>query len=478
MLPTIAAALVFVAPAFSDDISLLRIDAGKAGQPLWLESHAQGQTANDIVGSLKGSDNRFLKASGGKPVRHAFSAQWDGAGASEVVVIREFVKKPNHPLELRVYRVPAVTGGSAQLVASSKAGDLGFTLGSGRVVAIARVDVEPDGKDEVALVREWGGGQRFLEIRRLPKGKKKAMGPPVASDPAFGSSADDEIVAMAGLDADGDFRDELALLRRPAVGPDRIEEFEIPTLPGGDTGPSFASCLDVTPAGGGTNLGMSSARLGEVASERLLLLRRDSLGADRIELFEAPTIPGDSLVDPLAQDVTLGLAGFDVPVFAAFGVESAAKPPPWQAFDGPWALSLRVRYGAPEQVEEWVGPFEGCTGAANSQGVLTLTLPNSTTQLIVHLASYDDGAATDLGEDPWYSTLEFFSPIQTGVVRVDDIILVTYTDGQMVYGSNGRPYIGGIAPQAWSLPYIGEVQKAPDYIDATASVIEYKFVKQ
>ncbi len=477
MLDLLHAAVALVPLLVTGDIALVRIDPDHAGLPLWLHSHAEGQSASDVVGSLRASDNSFFKAGGSKPVRWVFPAQWDGDGAEEIVVVRERKKSANHALDLRIHRMPATTGGSVALVASVKSGGLGGTLGNGRIVAVGPVDLEADGTDELAIVREWNNGDRYLEIRRLPTGKQKALSPPIAFDATFGSAADGAIVGVFGADVDADFHDELMVVHRSATGLDRIDGYELPTFTGADTGPPRVSCADVTPADGGTNTSVSRIRLDGAEVDALMFSRRGADGVDRIEIFAMPTSLGATLGAPIASDATLALGSFAVPVFAAFGFDTGAEPPPWVAFNGPWELYLRVRYGGPETTEEWDGPFGGFTGAANANSTLTLTFPNSTLNMVAHLASFDDGAATDFGEDPWYTTREFLSSVSSGVVRPNDKLLVTYTDGEMHFGSNGRPYLSGVAPESWVQPYIGEVQQAPDYVNATGIVFEYKFVK-
>ncbi len=479
MLPLVDAAVAILSVVLSGDLALIRVNPDHPSGALWLNAHVESQLASDMVGALRASDNTFFKATGNKPLRFVFAAEWDGLGGSELVAIREKRKTANHDLDLRVLRAPKSTSGSTTLLASAKAGAVGGMVGQGRVIAAGAIDYDGNFKDELLLVREWTNGDRFLEIRKLPGGKNKTLGLPVATDPTFGSAADGEIVSVFGADADGDFHDEIVVVYRRPGEPDRLEVREAPTAPGGETGPVTLSCTDVSPADGAVNVGVSRIHFQGSTADRFLFVRRDAANDDRIEVFSPPTTVGaPSLGASIASDTSLGISGFHVPVFAAFGFESSADAP-WLSFAGPWDLYLRLTFqnSNHEIVEEWAGPFSGFNGNTPANLALKLTFPAGPA-LDVALTSFDDGAPTDTGADPAFQSLGFYSTVSSSVVRPNDYTLVTYCDGVLHFQPNGRPIVSGVAPTTWVNPWIGNVLQAPSYAQTTGTVLEYKFVKQ
>jgi subtilisin family serine protease len=94
----------------------------------------------------------------------------------------------------------------------------------------------------VAVIKQNTSGNQRLEIYHLPTDVDGETGPPVASDTTFGSTSDKNI-AMACVDIDDDGFDEIAVIRQNTNGKQRLEIYAPPTGVDGETGPPIASDL-------------------------------------------------------------------------------------------------------------------------------------------------------------------------------------------------------------------------------------------
>ncbi|MFH0944873.1 MAG: hypothetical protein V2A76_06715 [Planctomycetota bacterium] len=461
-----------------DDICLIRINPTHPKQKLWIYVHQPELGDEVIYGGLTASDLKFEKLLGAKPVRHVFPANWDGLGMDELIVVRERVKKQDHRLELRVYRMPdRINGNTGSVVAKSRQADLGVAVGDGRIVCVGPVDLEGDDQDEVALVREAADGRQFLEVRRFPRWKNDPMGSAVRSDSTFGQAGTDENLAIFGSDVLGDAADEIVVLRRGGGGPDRLLVFQLPAQPGGETGPAVRSDLDLTPADGGENLGMWRMRP-EIGGEyQALVLRRGLDGRQRLELFGLPSGVGADVGASLQTHLEMDYAGTEIPTFAAFGARDLDDQP-WVEFHGSWKLLLRIAYQdiGGNIIEKWVGPYTGFAGTVLPWPGLTLTFPPVTTIGDDHVegavSGWESGNQLLLGSAVGYlPTIHFYPTIVSDIVVPGDRITITYPAGVITNPDGQLPSISG--QNAGGLT-IGEVIGA-DNVTLKAVVYEYRF---
>jgi hypothetical protein len=108
-------------------------------------------------------------------------------------------------------------------------------------IAMAGADINGDGVDEIAVIREKGGGKQRLYIFNAPPGPDSTTGTPVASDLAFGHrSSNANNIAMAGVDIDRDGIDEIAVIRKRTDGKQRLFVLNAPAGPDTDTGDPIA----------------------------------------------------------------------------------------------------------------------------------------------------------------------------------------------------------------------------------------------
>lgn len=308
--------LVCLAPhAVAEEVALLRMNPDRSGKPLQLSLHHAEVGTEEFVGALTADDRKLFKAGGSRPVRHAFSADIDGNGKEELVLVRENRKKGGR-LDLVVIRPPKQPGGkTGAKLASTKKGDLGLAVGDGRITALGAGDVDGDGRDELLIARRFDSGRTAVEVREFPPGVNRRMGPPIASDPDVGPAGDVELISLAGVNADQDPLDEIAALFRPIGQPDRLLVFDPPALPDSDIDPPIAEDADVSVADG-SNLSIAPIDPEEDGGEGVLILREMDDGSQRIDVFSA-LFDGD-LGAPTSSDPTP--ANPSRPVRFAFGV--------------------------------------------------------------------------------------------------------------------------------------------------------------
>lgn len=124
----------------------------------------------------------------------------DGDGRKEVAVM----KNENGDYNLYVYNSPV--GSTAQLV---RAMDLWNIPSGDNTVAIAGVDYNGDGRDELAVMKNEGGDYNVY-IYFAPTTTEAAF---LIGGDKWNIPAGNNVVAMTGLDIDGDAKDEIAVMK-------------------------------------------------------------------------------------------------------------------------------------------------------------------------------------------------------------------------------------------------------------------------
>lgn len=300
-----------------DQLSMVREFPGKSGKNTFLQSHdfAPSNTT-ECIGAIKASDVKFQAFGGKKPVRFFFTADREGDGTSETVVVRENLK--THQLELGVYSTPLKLGKKAKLLASSKKNDLGLYVGAPKIVAMGAINVDDDAADEVAIILEALDGSRSLIVRELPPKKNRPLGFPIRSDTTFGHVGTEEYLFPTGQNVDGDPQQELVCLRRSTGLPDQLVAFDAPASLFAEVGSPVRSDTNVDAIDGAENIGvdfMSRSgllHLGQVDKSFVAFYRKNALGNIRVDCYDLPTGVGvdlgpivcsDQSLDPGAQDI-------------------------------------------------------------------------------------------------------------------------------------------------------------------------------
>jgi len=325
-----------VASGAEDWIGLIRINEARRSNPLFLHVHAADGPVDAFVGTAKAGVSRLGKLRGSRPVHSIFPADWDGDGVDELLVVRERRKKQDGPLDLSVHRRPAdLHSRLGPKLASSVKRDLGYASGPERVTALGAADTDGDGRDELLTVRAGLSDTLSLEIRRLPSGRRREMGDALASCADLGS---DRIVSLFGADLFGDAADELVLLRRDGLGRDRLEVFDAPATAVLDLGAPLASYPDVTPAAPFQNLSAGRFHSDDLHPNGLLLVQSSEGGAERLLAFALPQTVGAVLGAPIRSDDQPGAPVTGAPIFASFAIT-----PPLDLgslLDGPWLFRI------------------------------------------------------------------------------------------------------------------------------------------
>lgn len=482
MIFAIALAAGLAQTAAPDTVILVREHVASKKHPLYLYVHNLLTDGGAMLANEKASDFKFHPATGKKPLRFSFTADWDGDQHDEIVAVRERADQADHRLELFVYREPKTSGGNTgKALASSFKSQIGVAAGEDRVVAMGPIDVDGDGVDEVAEVRESPTGEQSLYLLDLPQKPKGKIAPPFAFDLAFGHADTDATVSLFGIDVDGDGKEELVALRRGS-GADRLLVFEPPSSIYGDAGLPIASDLDVAAGDGAINLSASRMRLGSSGPHGVLFLRQDGSGAERLEGYELPAGLGGDIGSALVQQASLAVPGFELPVVAAHVARHGSKPlEQWEYFVGAWEMRYRVQFQDLQGtiIEQTVGPFPGFTGTVSGENFLTIRFPNGTTE-----PAFGDtmqaAFSTELGsllqfhvpDNPLPATLIYYASQDSQIVTAGDTIVVTYPVGVVDYVGDD-PVLRGAGPPGTT---IGEVL-APNG-DLHAVIVEFELTKK
>lgn len=280
-----------VAGEASDKIAVLSADALAAKSPYHLQIHAPDKDADILVGAITADSDTGFSAGGTQPLRFAFAADVNGDGNDEVVLVREWKKKKGR-LELTVVAPPTEPNGSmGKVLASSKKKSLGTAVGDGAITAMAAIDANGDGVDEVMIARRWDDGRNSVEIRALPSKKKAPLGALIASDDNFGPTAQ-ELIGLAAADVvPGEGLDEVVALFRDANGMDRLYVYRAPFGPGSTIGAPYVFGVDVSIVGA-TNSAIAMIDLERDGTKELILQRRMNSGYDRLDVVSFDMVSG------------------------------------------------------------------------------------------------------------------------------------------------------------------------------------------
>jgi hypothetical protein len=192
-----------------------------------------GQVKSSIlltVDPLAGLDG--LIYTGGR-INAESALAWDASFHDKIAVIRE---KSDGKQRLFIFNAPpGPDTDSGDPIAYDFS--FGHRDSNANNIAMAAVDTDGDGIDEIAVIRQKPNGKQRLFIFNAPPGPDTDSGDPIAYDFSFGhrdSNANN--IAMAGLDTDGDGIDEIAVIQEKTDAKHRLFIFDTPQGPDTDTG--------------------------------------------------------------------------------------------------------------------------------------------------------------------------------------------------------------------------------------------------
>lgn len=331
MIPTLLLALALAANPAADRIGVLRVQAGDPKQKVRLELDVATAGGPEIFASSKQSVAKLGTEVGKKSIAFVCGADQDGDGADELIVaLRQ--QKQGGALQVRVQAVPEFNDWPAPVLATSAPQSNLPADGDGRVLAMCGINLDGEGPDDLLVLRQSLDGRQFLEIRPLPHFKKDPIGLVLASDADFGKAGADEVVAIACSDLDGDFHDEiLALVRTPAG--ERIDAFRPPTAANSDTGAAIRSAPLPDPVDGADAVAMTTLRHALDAAPAVVVERAAAQGAHRLERYELPAGVSLAPATLLATDATLAPESPTDLVVGTFGLHRDPVPP-WVLLSG------------------------------------------------------------------------------------------------------------------------------------------------
>ena len=360
MLPSLLAALAL--GQFGDDLVVVRAEnSAKGKMELWAHLPA---TPHTTVPTAYASDESFHKAGGKRPVRFVFGADVDGDTVDEVVVLKEELDRGGR-YRLYVHRAPKKLGHDVgKVLASTRKDALGSSTLFGEITAVAAVDVNGDGVDELAMIREVGDGTQRLELRKLPAGKKKKIGEPLGSYLDIGVAFFDGVISLDGMDIDGDAFEEIALVRGP-VGQRRLDVVRPPFGVDDFLSEPLASA-PVYP----TTRSVRSIDLDSNGIDEIGLVRDHAPGDVRLSIHEQPHF--GVLTLPVAE-LSFGALESDASVHSIFPLRGdATKAPPNPFEDG----ELSGKFTVQMQHLEVTGYTGGATVTLGpTTGTATLEYP-------------------------------------------------------------------------------------------------------
>lgn len=268
-----------------DDLAVVKADpSGGSKMELWVHTPLGPQTAPTAYAS----DVTFYKSSGKRPARFVFGADIDGDEVDEVVVLKEELDRGGR-YRLYVRRAPKVLDGSVgKVLASTAKKALGDAVSHGEIIAMCAIDVNADGIDEVAMIRQVSDGGQRLEVLALPTGKKQPLDAPLGSYLEFGDELTDSVRSIDGIDIDADGAEELLVHRQSQFAPEWIHVDRPPLVIDDVHADSLIRAIAPTfPLG--DILAVRSFDLDSNGVDEIGLIRGTQFGVNRVTIHLLPT---------------------------------------------------------------------------------------------------------------------------------------------------------------------------------------------
>jgi hypothetical protein len=192
------------APPKADDVGVLK-NNGASDNSLFVYTAPVGVQK----GTLKGTD---WWSGDGNTVAIA-GGDFDGNGVAEIAYLKQVTATD---FTLLVYTAPVGTQ-KGTLIGTD------YTNYDGTPVALAAVDIDGNGTDEIAVLKKAGPTDYNLYVYTAPQGVQKGT-----LKGADWWSYDGNAVAIAGVDIDGNRMDEVAVLKQPAANDFTLQVYTAP----------------------------------------------------------------------------------------------------------------------------------------------------------------------------------------------------------------------------------------------------------
>ena len=269
--------------------------------PQGLQDDIEPPIASDLTFGSSASEQKNIAMAG---------VDIDGNGIDEIAVIRE---KLNGKQQLIIFNAPQGVDGET---GASMASDLTFGNYNYRNnIALAGVDINGDGIDEIAVVKERPDGRQRLFIYNAPKSLEDEIEPAIATNMRFGDRyTGRNIIGMTGIDINGDGFDEIAVIKQKTNGRQRLEIYNAPQGLGinGGTGPPIASDLTFgRTTNNWNNIAMAGVDINGDGIDEIAVIKQKINGRQRLEIYHAPKTVAGETGAPIASDRSFGIAGTD-----------------------------------------------------------------------------------------------------------------------------------------------------------------------
>lgn len=365
MLASLLSMIAVMAPV-GDDIAVVHAEqVGKGKLRIWAHTALSTGNAPAVYASGKSKHRAF----GNRPVRAMFGADIDGDELDEVVILREELDHGGR-YRLSVHRAPQDFGDNVgKSIATSAKNELGSADLFGAIVAMGAVDLDGDGVDEMALVREVSDGTQRLEVRRLPSGKKDDLGDTLASYLFIGKAPFDRVVAIDGIDLNGFGLEQIAVVREDVLGVRKLEIMRTPAVVADVLGAPLYQTPDPEPVLGVIK-GVETFDTDADGIDELGVVR-SSGDIVRVSAYEVP--PWGPLGIPKAE-TTFGTFEADTAIHSLFALRGlTTKEPPEKfevsdlvgAFD--YLMTHEEGAGYSGSISVTLGPTAGATGSLEGQ---------------------------------------------------------------------------------------------------------------
>jgi hypothetical protein len=176
---------------------------------------------------------------------------------------------------------------------------------TGAQIALDDIEIEicSDGHS-LMILRQKPDGKFKLEVYDVPVGLGDDTGPPIASDNYMGASIKDIGAprSYGVIDAVNGWIDGLAVLRQRPDSRFKLQIYDVPTMPGGNTGP---------PAAFDGSMGawieyIATGNFDSDPEDEIAILRKKSDANYKLQIYDIPTIPADNTGPPIAVDYNIG----------------------------------------------------------------------------------------------------------------------------------------------------------------------------
>lgn len=322
--------------SLANELAIVRTESEGSEKNARFASHPllDGYSA---AGAPTASIAKLIPLSSSARLRFAFAGEFDGKLGDELVVVREkpIGKKKLAALwsEAKVGRLDldvlvAPQGGSvkkAKIAASFGKDEIGFTIGDGRVTALAAIDHDGDGRDSLAVLRTFNDGRQQLTIHPVTMEKNQPLAPEVASNPDLGHVGAGEVLDIARVKSISG--DDLLLLRRLDASGERIELRAAPKGVGEPPGKLFSSYDGLDAADGAIVERVATVALPNASfpfpDYAIVLQRKDLDGTRRLELAPLPLAVGSNLPALTSLALATNDPGQDGEIAVAFGIRRA-----------------------------------------------------------------------------------------------------------------------------------------------------------